>query len=45
VREEAGRADRDDGRLAGALRRLAGCVAAVGALAEAVQQLSTQLRS
>lgn len=43
VREEAGRADRDDGRLAGALRGLAGRVTAVGVLAEAVRQLSAQL--
>jgi uncharacterized protein DUF5955 len=43
VREEAGRTDRDDGRLADALRRLAGRVTAVGVLAEAVRQLSAQL--
>lgn len=43
VREEAGRAERDDGRLAGALRRLAGHVTAVGVLAEAVRQLGAQL--
>jgi Family of unknown function (DUF5955) len=43
VREEAGRAERDDGRLADALRRLAGHVTAVAVLAEAVRQLGTQL--
>jgi hypothetical protein len=44
IREEAGQPDRDDGRLADALRRLASRVTAVGVLAEAVRQLRAHLR-
>jgi hypothetical protein len=45
IREEAGQRDRDDGRLADALRRLASRVTAVGVLAEAVRQLGLDLRA
>ncbi|GAA2086213.1 hypothetical protein GCM10009780_26620 [Actinomadura alba] len=45
IREEAGQRDRDDGRLADALRRLASRVTAVGVLAEAVRQLGVHLRA
>ncbi|MBC6460340.1 DUF5955 family protein [Actinomadura sp. HBU206391] len=45
IREEAGQRDRDDGRLADALRRLAARVTAVGVLAEAVRQLGVDLRA
>jgi hypothetical protein len=45
IREEAGHCDRDDGRLADALRRLASRVTAVGVLAEAVRELGADLRA
>ena len=45
IREGAGQGGRDDGRLDDALRRLAGHVAAVGVLAEAVRQLAGELNT
>ncbi|HEV7934539.1 MAG TPA: DUF5955 family protein [Actinomadura sp.] len=45
IREEAGCGDRDDSRLADALRRLASRVTTVGVLTEAVRQLGADLRA